>query len=177
MHSSWMAVELVFQFIYPFFIIVTLVWFLNRSLDQMMIVFFFVVLMGSIRGLFGFLRTGQLRFLHYGIYVFYYMTCLIPSKLWAIVTLWNNDWGTSSRFQRYQSFIKGIHAIVWSIALAIYISTFIIIYLVDKQKVTPETAYGALGALCYIVFLIVHWNIWGNFFLIPQDEKLLEMRY
>jgi hypothetical protein len=132
-----------------------------------MIVFFFLVVMGTVRGFFGFLRTGQPRFMHYGIYVFLYITCLIPSKLWAIITLWNNDWGTSSRFQRYQSYIKAIHAIVWSIGFVAYIVTFIIIHLIDKQKVTIATAYGALGALSYIFFLIVQWKIWGNFFLIP----------
>jgi hypothetical protein len=58
MHSAWMAVELVFQFIYPFFIILTLVWFITQSLDEMMIVFFFIVTMGTIRGLFGYFRTG-----------------------------------------------------------------------------------------------------------------------
>ena len=142
-----------------------------------MIVFFFLVVMGTIRGFFGLLRTGQPRFMHYGIYVFLYITCLIPSKLWAIITLWNNDWGTSSRFLRYQTYIKSIHAIIWSIGFVAYILTFIIIYLIDKQKVTIATAYGALGALSYIVFLIVQWNIWGKFCLIPSGKMLLEKRY
>jgi len=64
----------------------------------MFIVFFFVVMMGAIRGLFGLFRTGDFRFLHYGIYVFLYILFLIPCKLFAIITLWNNDWGTSTRF-------------------------------------------------------------------------------
>lgn len=68
--------------------------------------------------------------MHYGIYVFLYILCLIPSKLWAIITLWNNDWGTSSRFQRYQNYIKAIHAIVWSIGFVIYIGVFLTIYLI-----------------------------------------------
>jgi hyaluronan synthase len=101
MHSAWMSVELVFQFVYPFLIILTLIMSISKSINEMMIVFFFVILMGTLRGCLGLARTYQLRFLHYGIYVFYYILCLIPSKIWAIITLWNNDWGTSSRFKIY----------------------------------------------------------------------------
>jgi hyaluronan synthase len=164
-----MAMELVFQFVYPFFIILTLVWFITSSLDEMMIVFFFLVFMGTFRGFFGFLRTGQPRFLHYGIYVFLYILCLIPSKLWAILTLWNNDWGTSARLQRLGNYIKAIHAIVWSIGFVIYITVYFLIYMIQGQKITPVTLYGALGALGYIIFLMIHWRIWGYMVLIPQD--------
>jgi hypothetical protein len=129
-----------------------------------MIVFFFLVVMGVIRGLFGFFRTRDLRFMHYGIYVFLYISCLIPSKLWAIITLWNNDWGTSNRFQKHQNWINSIHAIVWSVSFVIYIGTYIVINFTSGQKISPLTAYGALGALCYIIILVVHWVIWGNYY-------------
>jgi hypothetical protein len=134
----------------------------------MMIVFFFLVFMGTIRGLFGFLRTGQLRFFHYGMYVFLYILCLIPSKLWAIITLWNNDWGTSSRLVRYQNCLKALHALIWAVGLVIYIGIFFVKYLfVDKIKLTQSTSIAALVCLIFIIILVLHWNIWGILFLVP----------
>jgi len=90
--------------------------------------------MGTVRGMFGFFRTGQVQFFHYSMYVFLYILFLIPSKLWALVTLWNNEWGTSSRFIRYQNVLKAIHAIVWAIGLVLYLSVFFVKFMAfDKM--------------------------------------------
>lgn len=131
-----MSVELVFQFVYPFFIIITLVWFVTFSVNLLFVIFSFIIIMGTIRGMFGFFRTGQIQFFHYSMYVFLYILFLIPSKLWALVTLWNNEWGTSSRFIRYQNILKAMHAIVWAVGLILYLTAFLIKFLVfDKMKI------------------------------------------
>lgn len=89
-HSVWMSVMLVFQCVYPFFILATLVWFVTRNLDLMLIVFAFIVLMGTIRASFGLTRTCRFEFLHYSMYVFIYILFLIPCKLWGLLTVWNS---------------------------------------------------------------------------------------
>jgi hypothetical protein len=124
--------------------------------------------MGTFRGIFGFLRTGKVQFFHYSMYVFLYILFLIPSKLWALITLWNNEWGTSSRFIRYQNVLKGIHAIVWAIGLTLYMAIFFIKFLViDKSSIGLSTGIMALSCLIYTLFLTIHWNLWGTYFLVP----------
>lgn len=135
-HSLWMSIELVFQFVYPFFIILTLVWFVTDSIDMLLVIYSFIIVMGTIRGMFGIIRTCRFQFLHYSVYVFLYILFLIPCKLWALLTLWNNEWGTSSRFVRYQNVLKAIHAIVWAVCITLYLLAFLVkFFAFDKEKV------------------------------------------
>lgn len=86
----WLACQLVFQTIFPFFILATLIWFITLSLDVYCIIVIMIITMGIVRGLIGVIRTRKLVYFYYTFYVVLYVLFLVPSKIWAILTLWNN---------------------------------------------------------------------------------------
>jgi len=63
--------------------------------------------------------------LHFGLYVFIYVFILIPSKLWAIATVWDNDWRTSNRYAKYHVLMKSAHVVVWLAFYFIHIGYYL----------------------------------------------------
>lgn len=174
-HSLWMSVELVFQFVYPVFILITLIFFVTFSIESLLIVFIFMVMMGTLRGLIGLARTGNLQFLHYSVYVFYYILFIIPCKLWAILTIWNNDWGTSSRLIRNKNIMKALHALVWAVVITIYYAIFFVKFLAfDKNSVNHFTLPVSSFWAAWVLILVFHWNTWGTCKFVPKINKILE---
>lgn len=142
---------------------------------MLLVIYSFIIIMGTIRGCFGIIRTCKFQFFHYSIYVFLYILFLIPSKIWAFITLWNNQWGTSSRLVRYQNILKALHAIIWAVCLIVYFLIFFIKFLAfDKDSVELGTILMSSICSVYALALIIHWNIWGNLFLIPKVEANLQ---
>jgi hyaluronan synthase len=168
-HPPWLAGQLVFQTFFPFFIIATLIWFVTVSIDIYCIIVIMMILMGVIRSFFAIIRTGKLVFLYYSFYVVLYVLFLIPSKMWALITVWNNDWGTSARMARISGVIKAIHALVWA---AFFIAYYVAIGIkhfyygnVDFKQV--PTLYVFIGSIVFMIVLYMHWLVYSECFLLP----------
>ena len=116
----WLACQLVFQTIFPFFIIATLVWFVAASFGNYCIIFIMVVIMGVFRAILGCLRTRDPIYLYYSFYIVLYVLFLIPCKIFGLFTLWNNEWGTSERLGRAAPVVKAIHALIWAVLFTAY---------------------------------------------------------
>lgn len=111
-------------------------------------------------------------------YVFLYIFFLIPSKLWGFITVWNTEWGTSSRLARYSNILRAIHALIW----AVFFSAFLIFFLckfifIDKMTIDTPTYAVAAGCLGFVLLLVLHWAIWGRGFLVPRVKEELEQKY
>jgi hypothetical protein len=104
-------------------------------------------------------------------YVFLYIFFLIPSKLWAFVTVWNTEWGTSSRFARYSNIFRAIHALIWAVVFSGFLIFFFCKFIfIDKMAVEAPTLYVAAGCLAYVLLLSLHWATWGRGWKVPQTE-------
>jgi len=57
---------------------------------------------------------------------------------------------------------------VWTFGLVIYIGIFFVKYIfIDNYEPTKSTTIAALVCVAFILVLIVHWNIWGSYILVP----------
>jgi hypothetical protein len=102
-------------------------------------------------------------------YVFLYIFFLIPSKLWAFITVWNTEWGTSSRFARYSNILKALHALVWAAVFSSFLIFFLCKFMfMDKMTINITTAAVAAGCLAYVILLALHWGTWGRGFKVPR---------
>lgn len=168
----WLACQLVFQTIFPFFILATLIWFVTVSFDIYCIICTMIILMGTIRGIIGVIRTRRLVFFYYTFYVFFYVLFLVPSKVFAFLTIWDNEWGTSSRLGRTSPVMKAIHALIWAVFFVCFYVAIGIKHAVTDGKVRqPATLWVFYGVIAFTVLLFVHWLIYSRFILFPRCKK------
>lgn len=124
--------------------------------------------MGVIRSIFAIIRTGRLVFLYYSFYVVLYVLFLIPSKMFALITVWNNDWGTSARLGRASPILKAIHAIIWALFFIGYYIGIGVRHLVNNQQFKQvPTIYMFFACIGFMILLTIHWLYYSNCILLP----------
>lgn len=158
-HSPWLATELFLQGFYPFFLIATLLWYVSiANLTLMILVPTIAVILGLVRISFAIALTRQYKFIWYSWYTFLYMLFLLPCKLFAVVTLWDNDWGTSSRSVVVNRLSRAIHALVWAFCLTgSYVGVSIWVAVDEHQSVQLATAIAALIVAGWLLLLLIGW--------------------
>jgi len=105
-HSPWLAFDLVYQAVFPFFLLVNLaiIFYLAFTQTPTFLILWIALLIffGLIRALYGVISTGNPQFFMFILYGFLYITILLPLKLYAVATLWKTTWGTSPRIETGQ---------------------------------------------------------------------------
>ncbi|KAI9257364.1 nucleotide-diphospho-sugar transferase [Phascolomyces articulosus] len=97
-HSPWMAAELFYQGVYPFVLLFSIFYILWAHAPLVLAVWLVSLMaIASIKTIYSLLVTRSIRFLAFPLYSIYYLTGLVPAKLWALVSLWDVGWGTSAR--------------------------------------------------------------------------------
>lgn len=76
--------------------------------------------MGILRAAIGCIRAQDPIYIYYSFYVVLYVLFLIPCKIYGLLTLWDNEWGTSARLGRAAPVLKAIHALIWAVLFSIY---------------------------------------------------------
>lgn len=180
-HSVWMAVELVVQAIYPFFLATTLVWLLAiHQLELLVLVPILAVIVNGARVVWALIRTRRIEFIYYIYYSVMYMTMIIPIKLFAIATLWNNDWSTSVRSAVVNSFSKAAHAILWAICMVgayIGLSIWLAIDGNGKHgKFSWQVAGTAIGVATALSVLLLLWWTVGIFWYLPRKRREIQAK-
>ena len=56
-----------------------------------------MVILGLIKGLYGTIVSGVYENLFYPLYALNYISIVFPARIWALVNLNDNSWGTSTR--------------------------------------------------------------------------------
>lgn len=160
-HSPWLATELLLQGFYPFFLIATLLWYVSiANLTLMILVPTIAVILGLVRISFAIALTREIKFLWYSWYTFLYMLFLLPCKLWAVLTLWDNDWGTSSRSVVVNRLSRAIHALVWAVCLtSAYVGVSIWVAVDKHESVELATGIAALIVAGWLSFLFLSWLV------------------
>ncbi len=135
--SPWMLVETTIQTLYPFILIATAFHFLFDTSSSnnwgpviWLATMFGVALFKSILAVF---ISWDLWLLLFSLYGFLYFFGLLPSKIWALVTMNRTGWGTSARSsserKRGQSFLQRSfhvgHLVIWYTAIFVGLGFFL----------------------------------------------------
>lgn len=130
-HPLWLAYDLVYQALYPFFLLFSIglqigLYLQYNSLFFLKVWIATILLGGFLRVLFSFIFTRDLRFIFFMFYGFLYIFGLLPSKLFAVATLWDVQWGTSPRKHIAMS-------LPWNQFLVIYV----LLYQIIRKNLLP----------------------------------------
>lgn len=98
LHPIWMCYELCYNIFYFFLLMYISIYILYfASIYQQAIAILITVMVGSLKGIYGVIKTGNFGFLYFYLYNFVYYLVIIPAKLSALVTLWDMKWGTRGK--------------------------------------------------------------------------------
>ena len=97
-HSLFMTVDLVYTIFYPVFCISYLMYILWKgSLLDLGLYLTIVLSLGLAKSIYGYMRTKNLETLFYFLYTLIYISIIFPAKIYALLNINDNSWGTSSR--------------------------------------------------------------------------------
>jgi len=97
-HSLFMTVDLVYMMIYPYVVIGYLMYVLwNKTIFEFSLYFSIILFLGFVKSIYGVIRSGKIENVFYFTYIFIYITTIFPCKLWAIININDNSWGTLPR--------------------------------------------------------------------------------
>jgi hypothetical protein len=93
-----MTVDLVYVLIYPYIVMTYLMYILwYKTVFELGFYLSIVLLLGLIKSVYGTIMSGKYENMFYFTYVFIYISTVFPSKIWALININDNSWGTSSR--------------------------------------------------------------------------------
>ncbi|KAM5519324.1 chitin synthase [Fusarium oxysporum f. sp. phaseoli] len=166
--SPWMLVEMTIQALYPFILIATVLHFLFDTSDSSpwrpiiwLVTMFGVALFKSVLAV---LISKDPWLLLFSAYGFIYFFGLLPSKIYALITMNQTGWGTSARSsserKRGQSFLQRsfhiCHLVIWYTAVFVGIGFFV-------WRVFGNPLYILIGAVALIPSALLYWQ--GSFSL------------
>jgi len=112
LHPIWMCYELLYNVLYFFLLMYWSIYILYFcSIYQQSIAIIITLVMGLLKSLYGVIKTKNPRFILFFLYSFIYFLIIIPAKLTALVTLYNNNWGTRS-YSKFNN-LNYISSIIW----------------------------------------------------------------
>lgn len=117
-HSVFMTVDLVYTLVYPYIVIgylIYVLWF--GTIFKLGLYLTIVFILGVIKSIYGVI-FGNVENLFYGCYTIIYVCIGFPAKIWALLNINDNSWGTSSRKIMNNEFsVDIIVPIVWNVIL------------------------------------------------------------
>mgnify|MGYP000194411257 CR=1 FL=1 len=97
-HSLFMTVDLVYVLVYPYVVMSYLMYILwYKTVFELGFYISIVLMLGLIKSVYGTVMSGKYENMFYFAYVFMYVSTVFPAKIWALVNITDNSWGTSSR--------------------------------------------------------------------------------
>lgn len=97
-HSLFMTVDLVYVLIYPYIVMGYLQYILwYKTVFELGFYTSIVLLLGVVKSIYGSVTSGRYENMFYFLYSFVYITSVFPAKIWALINISDNSWGTSSR--------------------------------------------------------------------------------
>jgi hyaluronan synthase len=119
-HSAFMTIDIVYTMVYPFLVMGYLLYVLYAGTNFDLALYLSIILFfGIVKSLYGAILgiPENLLFLSYGLV---YLSVVFPAKLWALCTLTDISWGTSSRKLLQSNFSFDILCLVgWNIVLLV----------------------------------------------------------
>ncbi|CAO1614877.1 unnamed protein product [Sympodiomycopsis kandeliae] len=157
LQSGWMLIEITKQSLYPFILVATVFHMLFSSSTPLRPVIWLVTMFGVafIKSILAFCMSLDPWLLLFTFYGFIYFFGLLPSKLYALLTMNKTTWGTSARssteIRRGQSFFQRFfhvgHLVLWYMATCVGLGFFFaqvfdndLFYLISIAGVIPSAS-------------------------------------
>lgn len=101
-HHTWLTYEMIYHMLFPFFLIMSIIGQIytittTHQFHGALIFLTLVLLSGLIRSIYGVKKTKNRKHLFLSCYGFLYMGILLWVKVFALLFVWRNGWGTSTR--------------------------------------------------------------------------------
>lgn len=117
LHPLWMCYELCYHFVYFFLLMYWSLYILYYcSVFQKTMAILLTLGVGLIKSLYGSIKMKKPGFMYFTLYSFVYFLMIIPSKIAALVTLWDTRWGTRGKngnfLHSYWSIILWVGALI-----------------------------------------------------------------
>jgi hyaluronan synthase len=118
-HSLFMTVDLIYVLFYPYIVMGYLLYILwYKSSFEFGFYSFIVLALGLVKSVYGTITSGKYENMCYFMYTFVYVTTVFPAKLWALISIGDNSWGTSSRkIMKTDISVDIIVPILWNMTL------------------------------------------------------------
>jgi hyaluronan synthase len=161
--SPWMLVEMTIQTLYPFILIATAFHLLFDTSDasKWRPLIWLVTMFGIafFKCLVALLICWDPWLLLFACYGFIYFFGLLPSKVWALLTMNSTGWGTSARSsaerKRGQSFLQRSfhvgHLVIWYTAVFVGLGFF-------AYKMFGNALFMLIGVFALLVSLYLYWD-------------------
>jgi hyaluronan synthase len=97
LHSFWMTIDLIYQILYSFIVLATLIYILYfGSIFQLVFYFTTLLLFNAIKGIYAVIIERSAKYLLFTFYGLIYISLLAPAKVYAGMTMKDINWGTNS---------------------------------------------------------------------------------
>jgi hyaluronan synthase len=97
-HSLTMTVDLVYILVFPYIVMSYLLYILFRgTVFELGFYTIILFLIGLIKSIYGSIFGKNIENMFYFLYGFVYITVVFPAKIWGMLNINDNSWGTSSR--------------------------------------------------------------------------------
>ncbi|ORX84397.1 hypothetical protein BCR32DRAFT_230492 [Anaeromyces robustus] len=162
--SLWMTYEILFHIIYPFILIYSLLLLIYKgTLWQLITWILTLFIMGAFRSLFALIYTRKFKFVFNIFYGVVYLIGFIPAKIQALLFLWDNGWGTSSRLKKISNWNQKLIPILWVIVLIVGIVINIRRFIVsDTEKFEIYHIIGLIILVCTLLVGFICYNFYQD---------------
>lgn len=170
-HHLWMACEAIFSGAFPFFIMYTILaitW--SGELWALIHLLVIIQLIGLLKGLVACVVRRDIVMIFMSLYSSLYVTSLLPSKLFAILTIAKKSWGTSGRKNLLTNYNPLIPVTVWVLAIA---GGLIYSAVVNDYMKKGELMYLSIGGGVYAgywILMVILWKV-----LLQKHQKTKAM--
>ena len=172
LHSFWMAYELTYQVGYFFLLMYWSLYIIYfGSVRQQSIALLITLIMSLLKSLYGVYKAKNKYYIFFFLYSYVYYLIILPSKIHALITLWDMEWGTRGKkktfLNSYWSVIVWYSTLIGGFAYSIYKNhEFKINY--DYYKVSIIILY--LYILFILISLIIEYLLRINNYLTNNIE-------
>lgn len=118
--SLFMSIDLVYVLVYPYIVMGYLLYILwYKSVFEFGFYSIIVLALGLVKSIYGVIISGNMENMFYFLYVFIYVGVVFPAKLWALININDNSWGTSPRkfLDHIPMSIDVIVPVIWNLVL------------------------------------------------------------
>lgn len=135
-HSFWMTVDVIYQTFYSLIVLSGLIYILALQNPEVVMYYLLIIIfMNVLKGIYAMILERNPLYLMYSLYGFVYITLIIPSKIYAGITLSDTSWGTSSRKIIFDKINYGhVFMISWILTL----SSMTLYILITSYKTTTS---------------------------------------
>ncbi|XP_067094363.1 hyaluronan synthase 1-like [Osmerus mordax] len=163
----WMTYESIISGVFPFFVTATIIQlFWMGTLWDILWVLCCIKLIGLVKAAYACLLRKDLVMVFMSLYSTLYMSSLLPSKYFAILTINKSNWGTSGRLKMVGNYVPLLPLLVWA---AILLSGLSYTIYKETQKDWDSAAkieetkfliFGCAAYVCYWLFMVIFYWVW-----------------